>query len=952
MFCFSKIIRGCGVCVCSIAILCCFGAVAVNVANTSSDYTLASSHLSQNSLSTAVDSPINYDSSIADTFFIGTSVNLGGLFAVHLPDEDANGKTTCGILNEKSGLWIEGMLYAIDNVNKRDDMLPGVIIHGVIKDDCSDPNHALEQALSFLDDEEDTCCKDCKVPVPMIGVVGTGSSVTSTAVADLLGLFQVPQISYSATSEMLSDKKRFPFFLRTVASDINQAQVMADLAVYFDWNYVAIIHTKDDYGTPAAETLTAELKNLNVCIASLHEITRHSTDREIRHIISDLKDQTQVKVIFTFCLKHDISRILKEAVKQDMTGRTWVASDAWSNSDQVMRGKESVVKGMLGIVPKAGSDDQFISYLAQLKPDNNARNFWYRDTLQAGFKCSYMPSGPNIRKCHGNETFAEMVQGKMEAGWTAFVIDAVYAFAYGLHGYLECNYGNGEGKCNISKLSEHNSSAFLDDIKNVSFNGISTGGKKFYFQNDEPLANYAIYNLQVFGERSNFSEVGSWSPSSGLTLKEANIRWSTGSFPPMSRCSQDCYPGNYKVIKSPSCCWTCEPCEDNSVSSVVNSLSCDVCHDWEKSNPNQTQCIDLPLEYPSMSHPIIIVLNIITTIGLLATAIVFYIFVKHRMTPIVKATSVELSYCLLICIALCYANTFLILQKPSDGTCSAVVVMVGISFAAYVGTLLTKTNRIARIFNRKLSAGSPSFLAIKYQMLMIGGIVGLQTIIQVLWVWIEPGHMIFVRRDDYVQLECKYGSYAGPTITVGYVTILAMSCSYLAFRIRKLPGQFNDSKSIFFTMLTTCLIWCTFFPAYFASGNKWRLIVCSLAMIFNATVALSCVFIPKLWIILFRPERNRRESTLNLKEANKIHMNTPRNSITQNIISSSSCHADEDNSFDRILDDEETFQKRLEELQEELANAESEKTVTLSRVEELKIILEELEKACDTIHVL
>ncbi|XP_077983055.1 metabotropic glutamate receptor 3-like [Glandiceps talaboti] len=888
-------------------------------------------------------------------------VVFGGLFAIHIPGE--NGRVTCGSIQQLAGLWVESMLYAVQNVNLRDDILPKVKIGYDIKDDCSDPNIALEHALSFVnaDGRESCTCSDCDdVGPPTVGVVGTGSSTTSIAVADLLGLFQIPQVSYSASSPLLSDKMRFPFFLRTLASDINQAKVMAALTTHYDWNYVIIVHTEDDYGIPGMEALKTELKHLNVCISSVYELSRHTTEKEVVDIVKGMKEMNKAEVIFTFCLKHDISRILDEAVKQDLRGRTWIASDSWGDSMQTVNtgGREVILEGMLGIAPKGGIDKNFTKHLYNLKANNNTKNPWFKDTLGNLNNCTFDTDVPNMKRCQGDETYADVYQEQSDGQRSAFMIDAVYTLAYGLHDYLECTNDH----CNLTKIDNMDMEMYLHSIRNVTF----AGHEEFYFDKDgEPVAKYEILNLQHDSVSSHvfFNKVGDWSTTYGLNVNR-DIHWSSGNQSPASRCSPDCVPGYFKVTENPSCCWKCEECQENSISNMVNSATCTVCENGQRTNINQTECITLPVDFVYLDDPVAIAFNITAGLCLLATAIVFFIFVKHNETPIVKATSVELSYCLLACIALCYANVCLILQKPSDFVCNAVVNSVGISFAAFVGTLITKTNRISRIFNRRLSAGSPSYLSIKYQMLIIASIVGVQIIIQVLWVWIEPGYLHpNYSNPMFTVLECNYGTYAGPMATVVYVLILALYCSYLAFRIRKLPGQFNDSKAIFFSILTTGLVWLSFFPAYFKSGNKMRIIVCSLALILNSTIALSSLFIPKLFIILFKPEKNRRESTFDLKDGYraKVSVGNANFSRVQGDVGSSSGiltadgHITENTPLASNTDsdlDEETFQKQLEDIQKQLSVAEDRKFNALSRVAELKRILEELEKDCGSIHEL
>ena len=62
-------------------------------------------------------------------------------------------------------------------------------------------------------------------------------------VQNLLQLFNIPQVGYSATSQDLSDKDRFSDFLRVVPSDAYQARVMVDIIKYFNWTYVSTVHT-------------------------------------------------------------------------------------------------------------------------------------------------------------------------------------------------------------------------------------------------------------------------------------------------------------------------------------------------------------------------------------------------------------------------------------------------------------------------------------------------------------------------------------------------------------------------------------------------------------------------------------------------------------------------------------------------------------------------------------
>lgn len=81
------------------------------------------------------------------------------------------------------------------------------------------------------------------------------------------------------------------------------------------------------------------------------------------------------------------------------------------------------------------------------------------------------------------------------------------------------------------------------------------------------------------------------------------------------------------------------------------------------------------------------------------TGLVAWVFIRHNNTPLVKASGRELCYILLAGVFMSYAMTFLFLAKPSPAICALRRLGLGTSFAVCYSALLTKTNRISRIFN-------------------------------------------------------------------------------------------------------------------------------------------------------------------------------------------------------------------------------------------------------------
>ncbi|XP_062043668.1 G-protein coupled receptor family C group 6 member A isoform X3 [Lepus europaeus] len=242
-----------------------------------------------------------------DDFVAATSpghIMIGGLFAIHekmLSSEDHPRRPqTQKCVGFEISVFLQSlaMIHSIEMINNS-TLLSGIKLGYEIYDSCTEVPVAMAAALRFLfkfncsKETVEVKCDYSSYNPRVKAIIGAGYSEITMAVSRLLNLQLIPQVSYESTAEILSDKIRFPSFLRTVPSDFYQTKAMAHLIQKSGWNWIGVITTDDDYGRLALNTFTNQVAANNVCIAFKEVLPAFLSDNTIEVRIN----QTFEKII-------------------------------------------------------------------------------------------------------------------------------------------------------------------------------------------------------------------------------------------------------------------------------------------------------------------------------------------------------------------------------------------------------------------------------------------------------------------------------------------------------------------------------------------------------------------------------------------------------------------------------------------------------------------------------
>ena len=796
---------------------------------------------------------------------------------------------------------VEAILYAIDTINANSTLLGNLTLGFDVRDTCTADRIGLDEALDLIITGSQFNIESCtsnspggevgqngtEYPVPTLGIIGAANSAVSVPVASLTRLFSIPQISHLSTSILLNDRNRYPFFYRTVPPDSQQTRAMIDLLLAFNWTYISTIYTRDAYGEPAITELKKLAIQNGMCIDVDEAIEENFNGSDYQKLAETLQNST-AKVVVLFAIRDIAAKLFEAITNLDVQQRfNWIASDAWARIGNYYREFSDTIAGHFSFIAHQEISEEFNDYLSLLTIQNNKRDPWFPRFYATLAGCvlneSNSTCGDNCCNVSANVTgLPNYKQGNVVP-----VIDAVYTFANALDQFLSnCDQPVQWYRANYTckgQKRQLDGSNLLEHIANIDFDS-PTGNRIVFNANGGVEGKYDIINYQVVNSGGvmdfSYQLVGLWDSSviggEFLNLNEDMLQFGLDDLgiivqdPPISQCG-NCVQGQYLRVIQSSCCGVCEPCLGQNYSNYPLAPSCVSCSelgDMWGNNPTtgSDDCVAIEESFIEYSDPWSIVVLIISILGLVVVAVTACIFGIHWTAPVVKSSGREQMVLLLIGIGISFVTGFIYVAPPSVGICSLQRIGMWLSYSLMFGAILIKTVRVARIFHGNSIKPRSRFLQPHYVVLFTFLIVIGQIVLVVASLGFErPDTSRDLCRDDDNQndfptivVTCVSDPLVILILSAMYETALVILSTIFGVMSFKYPANFNEAKYISFCTFALLVFWLAFIPSYFATQNmqEFQNPVIAMAVQMSAFAVLVCVFWPKLYILLFQPERN------------------------------------------------------------------------------------------------
>ncbi|XP_066540847.1 extracellular calcium-sensing receptor-like isoform X1 [Hoplias malabaricus] len=798
---------------------------------------------------------------------------IGGIFSFHdYMNLEQNTYTRIPLPPQCSGSmsfrelqFARAMEFAIKEINNSTDLLPGITLGYQIYDSCAAVPMAVKVAFQFANGMEPVF-NDTKVcpklaPAAVTALIGESDSTPTLNMARILGLFRIPQVSHFATCACLSDKRQYPSFLRTVPSDHHQAAALARMVKHFGWTWIGAVRSDSDYGNNGMASFLKAAQEEGICVEYSEAFHRTQPRSKVERVANVIRRST-ARVIVAFLASGEMQVLLEELVKNPPGPLQWISSETCIINADFLR--FNMCAGAIGFsVPRAVIPG-LREFLLNLSPAQILKSPLTKEFWESSFSCSLTGSSEGLGECDGNEDIRALQNPYTETSQlriTNIVYKAAYAIAHAIHGVI-CS----DTKCD--KAIQFEPWQILDRLKRVNFT-TKNGYRVMFDVNGDPVAVYELINWQVQKDGAlDFVTVGHYDSSKPKGQEFSIIKaisWVGGQIEvPVSVCSKSCPPGTRKAVQKgrPVCCYDCIPCAEGEISNRTDSLNCMQCPPDFWPNAKRDSCFLKPVEFLSWEDNLSIILTVFSVAGAFIAACVAAVFYRHRTSPIVRANNSELSFLLLFALALCFLCSLTFIGQPSEWSCMLRHTAFGITFVLCISCVLGKTIVVLMAFRATLPGSNVmKWFGPPQQRLSVLAFTLIQVIICVLWLTIAPPFPFknLKHYKEKIILECGLGSAIGFWAVLGYIGFLALLCFVFAFLARKLPDNFNEAKFITFSMLIFCAVWITFIPAYVSSPGKFTVAVEIFAILASSFGLIICIFAPKCFVIMFKPEQNTKK---------------------------------------------------------------------------------------------
>ncbi|XP_058038620.1 vomeronasal type-2 receptor 26-like [Ahaetulla prasina] len=675
----------------------------------------------------------------------------------------------------------------------------------------------------------------CGILNKLISVVGTLDPAISDDMADILIPYKIPLFPTG------SSPYESPFYYNMVPSENIFFMGIIRLLLYCRWTWVGLF--MKSFEAFLQHLIVSIFPFYGICVAFLEQFRLIYIDQffdGLKWLVKSfhiyVNSRANAIIVSDKYLIH-LRWLLRlpeiEMISTKPKGKVWImtsrvdlASFLYQKSWDIQ-----VLHGALTFAAYSNEVEEFQNFIQTRNHFSSKEDGFLKNVWEQAFGCAFPNPSRNEKNddvCTGNEKLENLPGAFFEMKMTSHsysIYNAVHAVSHALHDmelYHQCRRKLNGRKHSLQDLQPWQLHFFLE---RVSFNN-NVGDEISFNENGELVTGLDLENWVTFPNQSlhrvKVGKLDPWAAEDQMfTIHEEAIIWPStfNQTLPISVCTDSCPPGYFKrkQEEKPFCCYDCLRCPKEKMSSQKDMADCSKCPEDQYPNKLQDSCLPKKVVFLSYEEPMGIAL------------------------------------------------VTLFLVAPGNIICLFRQISFGIIFSVAVSSVLAKTITVVLAF----MATKPGSRMRKWvgrglatSIVLSGSLI--QAAICIIWLFTFPP---FLDTDTHSEIEeiilqCNEGSSTMFYCVLGYMGFLAAASFTVAFFSRNLPSSFNEAKCLTFSMLIFCSVWLSFVPSYLSTKGKYMVAVEIFSILASSAGLLVCIYFPKCYIIIVRPELNNKEQLI------------------------------------------------------------------------------------------
>ncbi|KAL5017257.1 hypothetical protein ScPMuIL_006846 [Solemya velum] len=209
-------------------------------------------------------------------------------------------------------------------------------------------------------------------------IIGSPNSLTTNPMAHLTTFWNIPHLSWSATSPVLTDKKTFKTLVRTIAPFDSFGEGFAGLFKAFNWKRTGVIYWETSIYGYAADAIFRYFLQTDIHIAAIALTEPMADDSFIKSVLLRMKSDARIIIICTST--QGLRRFMLKACELDMCNGEYVflhpsymdfstESRKWKVGDEMDEMARLAYRHLLDVTYAKWSSDKHAKQVAKLRAE-------------------------------------------------------------------------------------------------------------------------------------------------------------------------------------------------------------------------------------------------------------------------------------------------------------------------------------------------------------------------------------------------------------------------------------------------------------------------------------------------------------------------------------------------------------------------------------------------------